>query len=273
MKIVTIPSTVNKLEHQAFAGCNALESITCYATTPPTTSDDAFNHFCDLYVPKGTKAAYEADAVWSKFNIIDGIPDRYQTDISGFDNVLYIEPITIETGGAATVSVKMKNTAEIQTIGLYITLPEGVTVDKNSRGQYLISLSNERTDNEIHSLSKNYVDGDYRVGIWGFEGLPFEGNDGEIFTMSLIVSADMEEGDYSIILSNIELTDVKDVSYKPQNIKTKLTVTSSATRVDGIVEQMANSEIYNLTGLKQQRIRRGINIVRTAQGVKKIYVK
>jgi hypothetical protein len=72
---ITIPSSVTQIQQHAFKGCTGLTSITVEATSPPSIF---FNVFQDVptgipvYVPCGTKAAYQAAAGWSDFiNIID----------------------------------------------------------------------------------------------------------------------------------------------------------------------------------------------------------
>ena len=46
------------------------------------------------------------------------------TDISKLDNVIYIEPMEVRTGTQATISLKMKNTAEIRAFQFDLYLPE-----------------------------------------------------------------------------------------------------------------------------------------------------
>lgn len=135
------------------------------------------------------------------------------TDITKYDNILYINPTEGKVGEQVTLSVKMKNAANVQTIGVYVKLPEGVSVARNSKNQLMISLSSERTDAECHTLSKSFVDGIYRVGILGTAGFPFDGNDGDVFTMTLNIPSGMAEGEYPIELTEMELTDTNNKSY------------------------------------------------------------
>ena len=58
----------------AFMNCKGLTKVTVKATTPPTVQANTFNGInanAVLYVPKGKKADYEAQANWkSKFKEI-----------------------------------------------------------------------------------------------------------------------------------------------------------------------------------------------------------
>ena len=68
IRSVHIPSSVTSIGNQAFSSCNALTSITCEATTPPTLGySDVFpSNLETVYIPCGTKEAYEASD-WKQY--------------------------------------------------------------------------------------------------------------------------------------------------------------------------------------------------------------
>ena len=71
---LTLPATVKTIARTAFMNCKGLTKVTVLATTPPTVQANTFNGInanAVLYVPKGAKTAYEAEAKWnSKFKEI-----------------------------------------------------------------------------------------------------------------------------------------------------------------------------------------------------------
>ena len=71
---LTLPATIKTIARTAFANCKGLTKVTVKATTPPTVQANTFNGInanAVLYVPKGKKADYEAQANWkSKFKEI-----------------------------------------------------------------------------------------------------------------------------------------------------------------------------------------------------------
>ena len=96
---VTIPNSVMRIEYLAFAGCTSLSSITIgnsvmsmvyafydctnltsihiLAETPPTISSETFTNTSvgEIYVPCGTKEAYQTADTWSSFtNYIETPP-------------------------------------------------------------------------------------------------------------------------------------------------------------------------------------------------------
>ena len=72
---VDIPSSVATIGALAFGGCSSLEAVYCHWDEPlvcyPEFADEVLDR-ATLYVPAGTKSAYEAVAPWSGFkNIVE----------------------------------------------------------------------------------------------------------------------------------------------------------------------------------------------------------
>jgi hypothetical protein len=68
---ITIPESVTEMGSLCFHGCENLSKVTCYAVTPPKTS----NSFEDenkkmLYVPETSVYAYKAAEEWKDFGNI-----------------------------------------------------------------------------------------------------------------------------------------------------------------------------------------------------------
>ncbi len=87
MTSVTIPSSVTKIEKNAFKGCSGLTSINSDITSPFVISSDVFDASITdnvpLYVPLGSKSAYQSTAGWSAFkNIIElgGVGFDFEVD-------------------------------------------------------------------------------------------------------------------------------------------------------------------------------------------------
>lgn len=188
------------------------------------------------------------------------------------DNTLYTVDATAKPGEQVVISVQMKNSHPVQSIGLYFTLSDGLTVAKSARGLYLITLSDERTDSELHSLSKSYVT-EYRVAILQQTGLPFEGTSGEVFTVTVDVPEDMPEGDYEIRLYNVELSGIDALENgKYLNWKTpfteytgKITVINPTAVAEVSAENGDAVEIYSVNGVRQSSLQPGLNVVKNVK--------
>lgn len=69
---VTIPNSVTSIGWEAFSGCSNLTSVTVYRTSPVAISNSVFTNRTNatLYVPKGSKSAYQAVDYWKEFKEI-----------------------------------------------------------------------------------------------------------------------------------------------------------------------------------------------------------
>ena len=105
---VTIPNSVFVIGDYAFSGCDNLTSVTVGASEPVEITADVFSNSSNatLYVPVGSKAAYEAADYWKDFmEIVETIVMYSDTDISQIDNAVYVNPTTGGRGSTATLEV------------------------------------------------------------------------------------------------------------------------------------------------------------------------
>ena len=157
------------------------------------------------------------------------VPMVDDTDISQLANAVYIESTEVKTGSQMTLSIKMKNETPIRGFQFDLYLPDGVTVAKNAKDRIMASLSAGRLpEDDEHSLTTGELtDGAIRFLCSSLYNENFTGNDGEIVTLTVNVSDDMEDGDYPIIIKNARLTET-DISkyYIIDYVKSTLTVSS-----------------------------------------------
>ena len=69
---IIIPNSVTSILSHAFDGCSSLTSVTVNINTPLTITSNTFSNRANatLYVPKGSKAAYQAADYWKEFKEI-----------------------------------------------------------------------------------------------------------------------------------------------------------------------------------------------------------
>ena len=66
---ISLPTGIERIEAQAFVGCENLTALNCYALTPPKLDPEAFSQLLTIYVPEASIPLYQQDAEWSKFTI------------------------------------------------------------------------------------------------------------------------------------------------------------------------------------------------------------
>ena len=69
---VILPTSLQSISDAVFSGCDNLDTIYCYATTPPELYDEYVfsNYNATLYIPCEALEAYKSDAIWGKFSNI-----------------------------------------------------------------------------------------------------------------------------------------------------------------------------------------------------------
>lgn len=124
--IVQIPASVKQMDG-AFTNCGSLRHLYMLGSTPPVINDEAtftpsineYGSSCKLYVPHGSKAAYQQANVWKNFENID-------------DSGLYLQgPLCYSISGDEWANVADRNSEA--TFDGHITIPGTVTIDGKQR--------------------------------------------------------------------------------------------------------------------------------------------
>lgn len=151
------------------------------------------------------------------------------TDISAYDNIIYIEKTDAGVGCTKTLSVKIKNDMLMTGYQCDIYLPDGMSFTTDEDGFYNAFLSTART-----TVAKtNYFDcaiqpdGALRLLCNSTKGYAFSGTDGEVATVEIAISDGLEDGDYPILIRGNKLSEKTGFAgVNAPNVKTTLTVTS-----------------------------------------------
>ena len=175
------------------------------------------------------------------------------SDISGYDNVIYAKDVTFGEDGRATLSIHMKNSIVTPGFQFDIVMPEGIEIEKDEIG-YIIELSTERTTIRKTNIFESGLqkDGSVRVLAASTKNTPFEGNDGEVCTVSLILGEGTAPGEYEVVLKNIIISDPKGVTYSVDKTTAIITVPGSINEAANVNELVsgANNVGFGLQGVK-----------------------
>lgn len=147
-------------------------------------------------------------------------------------------------------SLNLINSTEFVGFQMDVTLAEGAMLNG-------VSL-NDRAAN-LQVVFNRIADNTYRIIAFSTGNAAIEGNEGELISLDIT-------GNDNIAISNIEFADAAANAYA-------LSLTET-TGINGIYAGAANVESYTVGGVKNDKVRKGMNIVRTADGkVKKVLVK
>lgn len=156
------------------------------------------------------------------------------TDISTMENVLYINDVETSQGSELTLPLNMKNAEEnITAFECKVYLPEGVewayTIDKRGNKIFVQPTFNEeRTDANYHTINsiKQMEDGGYYVIVYSDKKEIILDKDGAILYMPLIVSEEIEAGDYNIFVKDIVMVNENTEQVIVGKTVSKLTIPS-----------------------------------------------
>lgn len=226
LKSISIPNSVTSIGDYAFTACGSLTSVTSESTYPVSITENVFaqkNANATLYVPAGSKAAYQTADYWKEFNeIVEVIKIG---DLSTQSNALYIEPINACKGGNTNIQVKLKNSGSVTSYGLDLVLPEGITIATDNGGSFdsEVTLSNRHASN--HAATTNKVsDNVYKIGVASLNSKTLSGNDGAVLTVRAHVAEGMEVGEYPIIVRSPLIVNSNGTKPEVCEMRSKVTI-------------------------------------------------
>ena len=121
-----------------------------------------------------------------------------------------IEPFSINAGETKTVTLNMDNDGlEAASFVCDIYLPEGLEIEKNSRGMYNLSFNTDsgRTKNGFHSLAPTLQkDGAVRIMCYAPSAYSFLGKSGAIVNIPIVASETLTSGVAELKIANQEIT-------------------------------------------------------------------
>ncbi len=147
-------------------------------------------------------------------------------------------------------SLNLTNSTEFVGFQMDVTLAEGAMLNG-------VSLTDRAANLQV--VYNRIADNTYRIIAFSTGNAAIEGNEGAIFSLNIT-------GNDNIAISNIEFADATANAYALSLAET--------TGINGIYTGGAKVESYTIGGVKSDKMRKGMNIVRTADGkVKKVLVK
>lgn len=150
------------------------------------------------------------------------------TDITLYDDIIYVNPVECGPGQQVTLSLQMNNLKSFVGYQCDLTLPNGMTFAKDEDNFYMAEMSLERTTTKKTDYFNVELqsDGALRFLCSSSKKYTFDGNEGEVATVTINIPADIEDGDYPLILTNVVMTDDAGKTTEVSYVKTTLTVTA-----------------------------------------------
>ena len=245
VETVTIPEGITEIYPHALNNCTALQSITCLSAVPPTIMDYYedydmpfynSNENAILYVPKGSKNAYQATE-WSYYTIVE-----------------QAQPLEV----VSTNPMSGANTETYQTFSFEVTFNQPVTVAQNNPDVkiYVGEIGSSETLSPLDSWYAT-MNNENTLHVWGSD------YDGYVDYFT----SDINKTYYVVIPAGVVTCEAG------ANEEIIIILNQGASAIDTLVSNgnATIEAIYNINGQQVREMQKGINIVRMSDGtVKKI---
>lgn len=161
------------------------------------------------------------------------------TDISAYDNVIYIEPLSVHAGSSHTLSIKMKNSVSAEGFEFYLYLPDGISFNGDP------SLSLERTTAAKTNNFNFTLDTDGALHVFAastVEDAVISGNNGEIALVPILVDENVTPGNYTLTIKKGVVSGSDAQSYGPdESIEIKTTITITEPLANTILDEISTT--------------------------------
>lgn len=152
------------------------------------------------------------------------------------------------------IAVALQSGRQYSAFQMDVVLPEGMTITNETLG----------LRNEGFTLSSNDVNGVHRILVTSAQGKAFEGNEGDVLYLEVAGNGNVE-------FKNVIFADVNAATTQFQ---LDAVATGEATGINGVKAQNGVMDaIYNVGGRMMNSLKKGINIIRRADGDTKKVIK
>ncbi len=200
LESLTLPASITEIAGDAFRYASKLKTVYAYMKSPVALQASFYDvplENVTLYVPYGSKSAYETADVWKDFKeIIEVKPD----------NFLYAEETTMKLGSKKTIALQLDNVTPLIAAEFRLQLPAGLAIEKDENNNLVAAIVGDRRVN--HTLTvKDEGNGLYHFLSYSNPIRAYNGNSGDFITLSIVSDGSMEEGTYTATLKSIIFSD------------------------------------------------------------------
>ena len=140
--------------------------------------------------------------------------------------------VTIDKGDKAELVFSIESDQESTLAEFFLTMPEGISIEKNSKGRYLFTKGDMPTEDHTVTVTDK-KNGDVYVLLKNEYGDNFESNSGTLITLPIVADETAVSGPNVIKVTGVNITNLEP---KQINTETEFDITVTVSGATGISE-------------------------------------
>lgn len=184
LSVLTLPNAVRRIDKSAFITCTSLERIISYNIVPPILTSTVFSsrsYSLPLQVPSSAIASYKNSDEWENFTDVQAIGEAVIGSVSA-----------AFAGTTTSVEVNLQNAqTNVSEYSITLQLPEGMRPILTEDGHPVCQFTSRHSAPMPIVSITNTSDGCYTLNVVN-ESNKVTGNDGNVFSIIIMVDADVE---------------------------------------------------------------------------------
>lgn len=181
---------------------------------------------------------------------------------------LTMEDFTINAGETKNVTLDLTNNVDITGFQCDILASEGLSV---ALGTFESKRVPKDEDDEwLHTRGGvAQEDGSFRVLVYSTMNDCLKGTEGGVIKIKVTANGDVKNGTLKIY--NKEITEPNGTAHKPAETTTNVNGATGITNI--VAESLEGAKFFGADGVQTNGAQKGLNIVKTNNGVRKVMVK
>ena len=160
--------------------------------------------------------------------------------------------VTIDKGDKAELVFSIESDQESTLAEFFLTMPEGISIEKNSKGRYLFTKGDMPTEDHTVTVTDK-KNGDVYVLLKNEYGDNFESTSGTLITLPIVADETAVSGPNVIKVTGVNITNLEP---KQINTETEFDITVTVSGATGIAEVngAAAGSLNNVKVVKKNQI-------------------